>query len=192
MRHIDAAEAPRAETRQQHLRDQQQQPSGRTSNSARRFQRFAPPHSTAPRWPAGRPSASSRRSRWTDARRGVPRSPLSRRARLAIALRVPMGALVQVNPSRIRAHLEFVCGRIVNHQASGRRRDGVTLRAGHARREESLGRAGHGQRSLSVTELAPSAVVLNTKRPGMSSVPGVPSTCAVIRAASTNLAPSSP
>ena len=45
---------------------------------------------------------------------------------------------------------------------------------------------------LSVTVEAPSAVVENTKRPGISLVPGVPSTYEVIDAPTTKAVPSSP
>ena len=45
---------------------------------------------------------------------------------------------------------------------------------------------------LSTGVAEPSGVVLNTKRPGISLVPGVPSTFALIRAASINAVPSEP
>jgi hypothetical protein len=44
----------------------------------------------------------------------------------------------------------------------------------------------------SVGELAPSAVVENTRRPGMSLAPGVPSTWAVMLAPMTKFVPSAP
>ena len=48
-------------------------------------------------------------------------------------------------------------------------------------------------RSLSVGEAAPSAVVANIKRPGISFVPGVPSTDAYIEAAlASSAVPSAP
>jgi hypothetical protein len=69
---------------------------------------------------------------------------------LPLLLLFAMGSLVQINPSGVGAHLELIRCRIVKHQASGRRRNGVPLGAGHARREESLGRAGHIERGLGV------------------------------------------